>query len=524
MQELPIIIESELRNGLRPRAYGRAAVNSPYLLNLEGLRVDELGLEPQPLPGDPFQGLVSVDWPFPQLFRGLETTLLLRRSAAQIVSEASNLWTTTNLTFNDAAAPASTKAIAEGGVWHIADLGGSWFAFNGSCTLFTTGLDPLFNITTQKYWIDDSVTIASGCAHKGRVIVGGLDSTLFSGTMSEILRQAQGYVEEDIITDWDDIASNYVLWGSIGGGDFPLWLFMPLSYPEAYRPTYARFVERLKRGQFGWAPCSFQGSVLALAPLGDSFVAYGEDGVTAFRGVAGGGDIPATYQVVEIPAGGVYDRGSVVAGPDFHTFFDNEGTLWRLDKNLSLTRLGFEEFFKEFVDGEEEVVPVFDPLYKDSYFSSLKRSFLVTTRGVSRSLYRFPNMVVWKGKRYATEKSKGDLTSKYASLQTNAFDVRNRYLKTVTSVNVGHRGGGTIEVALQYKYNNSDSWEQTSWVRVNDEGNAVIRVTALEHRVLVRASDPTTFQLEYITVKVQSPDKRFSRGPQEGTRVAREVQ
>jgi hypothetical protein len=69
MIELPIVIESELRGGLRPQAQGRAGINSPFLLNLEGVRVGQLGLEPFEVAQDPFLGLVPVDWPFPQLFR-----------------------------------------------------------------------------------------------------------------------------------------------------------------------------------------------------------------------------------------------------------------------------------------------------------------------------------------------------------------------------------------------------------------------------------------------------------------------
>jgi hypothetical protein len=304
---------------------------------------------------------------------------------------------------------------------------------------------------------------------------------------------------------------------------------MPLQYPQTFRPTFERFRERLKRNQFGWAPCTFRGTVQILKPLGDHLIAYGTDGVTAFTHFAGDGDIPATYghrspgQAI-LSGLGVYDRGSVAGNDQIHYWIDPTGNLWSLDTSLSLTNLGYQEYFKGFVENGESVVGSFDPIESDFYFSSNERSLVVSDTGaISRGLYKYPFLTNWGGKKYGSEKSAGDLAGLFASLETNAFDQRDRNRKTVTSVNVGARGGGTIEVALRYKYSTDGEWELSDWEPVNPEGNATIRVHALEHRLLLRASDPSTFELEYIIVKVQRDDRRFRRGPTEGTRIAREI-
>jgi hypothetical protein len=250
--------------------------------------------------------------------------------------------------------------------------------------------------------------------------------------------------------------------------------------------------------------------------------------VTAFTHVPGDGDVPATYgasgTVLPILSGlGVYDRGSVAGNDEIHYWIDPTGNLWSLTNQLQLNNLGYQEYFKEFVDNGESVVGTYDAIEGDFYFSSLERSFLITTSGVSRGLYKFPTFTSWGGKRYALERAQGNLSGRYASLETNAFDIRDRSRKTVTAVNVGYRGGGTVEVAVRFKDTPTGTWKLSRWVRVSQEGNASIRVQALEHRILVRASDPTTFELEYINVKVQRDDRRWRRGPTEGTRVARDV-
>jgi len=525
MIELPIIFESEFRAGLRSQATGLASVNSVFLEDLVGMRVDEFGLEPQELQRDPFNGLLPVDWPYPQLFRGDDVSLIGRRAAVQLVTEASSMWSTSSLTLYDTLNPLTTKAVTEGGVWHHADVGNAWFLFNGACTVFTTGLDPLVP-QSQKYWINDSITINTGCVHKGRIVVGGLGSDLWSQTMQEVFQKMRSSINNDVITSFDDIGSNYILWGSAGGGDFPLWLFMPLQYPHSLRPTYERFIERLKRGQLGWFPCTFRGTVLKVMGLGNHLIAYGSDGINALTHTLGEGDIPATYGLnasinEQLKWIGIYDRGSVGGNSSIHFFLDTQGVLWSLDANLRLSRLGYEEYLLPFVNNSEKVVMTYDDLLGDLYISSDKRSFLLSRSGMSKSNYRYSTFVNWGGVKYAIPHVPDEAETLYSSLQTSRFDLGGRDHKTITAIEAAFQGGGTVEVALQYKYNTTDAWAQTSWVPVNPSGNTMLRVQGLEFKLLLRASDPTTFALERVTAKVQRPDRRFVRGPREGSRVAR---
>lgn len=527
MKELPIIIREELRNGLRPQATARAAINSPFLLDMQHIRLDDLGPEPVVLPQDPFNKIVPVDWPFPQIFRGQDVTLLCARRSVKEVTEALNMWATTSLTLYDTSSPTATKQVTEGGVWHHADLGNAWYLTNGESVIFKTGLGTIQD-QVEKVWCNTSITIKTLCHHRGRMILGGLGSDIWSGSMNDIFREVVSSVEEDFALSYSDIDSNYVLWSSVGADDFPLWLFTPLNYPIDFHPTWDKFFSRMKRGQIGWAPCTFQGSVLSVVPMGDPttsrlFIAFGEDGVTAFRHVPAAGDVPDTYGTLDLGLHGAYDRGSALATRNSIVFMDREGVLWRISESLELTRLGYEEYLREFIDNGETVVMTFDPLREDIYICSEERGFLLTSQGASRIHFSFPNRTAWRGKTYAMEKSGGSLDGKYALIETNNFDVEDRSQKTITNLHVGHRGGGTVEASLKYKLTTTGEFEQTEWVPLNHEGNVALRVTALEHRVLVRASDPTDFELDFIRAGKQTGDRRFQRGPRDGTRVAKDV-
>ena len=387
MQELPIIADSELRQGLAPRRTGIARANSVYLTQVEGLRSGQYGLEGAPLYTDPFNGLVSVDWPFPQLWNGEEDTLLLGKTSVKRVTKAAGQWTLTNLTTYNTNSPSSTLAIPSGGVWHTVDLGDTWYMFNGSCILFRTGLEQLKG-SSEKVWVNSSVTIKTGCTHKGRVVIGGLSSSnLFSGQLiSLVMKQLQASVKDDFTTTYSSIDSNYVLWSSIGGGDFPLWLILPLNTPTEFAPTLDRLVESMKRGEWGFSRCTFQGEVLVVKELGNHFIAYGKDGITAFTFTPGGGDIPPTYGRRHIGDIGLYDRGSVSWGPNLHVFLDKSGSLWSLSEDLQISRLDYREYFTKSIEAGEEFVGTYDPHFGDHYLSTSTSTFIYNPVGISAEL------------------------------------------------------------------------------------------------------------------------------------------
>lgn len=518
MKELPLNIELELLNGLRPRNRGKAALNAPWLEELFGLKCGEYGLEPEPSYTDPFQGLMALDFPYPQIFRGEADSLLAGRTSLSRLTETTNLWTTSPLTTYAPGSPSTTQAIVEGGVWHFVDLKEAWYLFNGQSIVFKTGIEPLIN-RAEKIWCETGVKIQSGCYHKGRIVFGGFqNANLWSSHMQELFREIIAMSPEDFLPGFSDIGQNWVMWSSIGGGNFPLWLFMPLGYPTEYRPTFDRLKHAIRRGDFGFAPMTFQGQVQVVKALGDTVIVYGTDGVSALIPTSGGGDVPPTYGIRHLSDSGCASRGSVGGDDLRHVWLDPAGVLWRVSANLQVERLGYEEYLSPLLT--EAHLWQHDPLEQDLYLGSTERSFLLTGKGLSRSNKAYTAIANWKGRSFSLGKRVG---STYAEVWTSPFDLRASELKTLTSLRVSHRGGGTVEVRIGYKYSRTGPWEWTDWVEVNEEGNAVLRITALEHKVAVRASDPSTFELDHMIPAWQAPDRRFRRGPREGTRIARDA-
>ncbi len=171
---MPVIsLREQLINGLRPEQF--AGLNAKYMKSCSGTRITPFGLLPfesinfAPDAGD-FGGLgITVSHPFPQLFKGKGVTLLADETQIYLVNETD--WTAAAITTYDIYDPATPKAISSGGAWQFIDFHTTWFLFNGSCQVFPTKW-----VHDTKVFVQDDVTMNTGCDFRGRMLAGGFDS------------------------------------------------------------------------------------------------------------------------------------------------------------------------------------------------------------------------------------------------------------------------------------------------------------------------------------------------------------
>jgi len=270
-------LSSGLALGLRP--FERMEIRSEHLTELQNLRPRDWGLEAIRLVSNGSAPWPAVNWPFPQLVSGEARSFLFSAVTVEEIDESD--WSRTVLTTFDQNSASQTKAIPTGGPWHFADLKTAWFAGNGSCVLFDPGWEK-YEGQSEKVFVQDTVTIQTLCTHRGRVVFGGFNSADVWTNLSSILA-GWDTAETDVTTPTDDVGQNYVMWSSIGGGDFPLWLFYPVGTGYSYdlAPTAARLLDRVRENTFGWSPMPFQGTVRKVAPLGQHVIIYGDDGIAA---------------------------------------------------------------------------------------------------------------------------------------------------------------------------------------------------------------------------------------------------
>lgn len=507
MQEIPLSIRDAFKAGLR-RSERQPRAHDGGLVVCTGLKPGEDGLERIPTINQPIEGY-TVSWPFPQLFRGRGVTLLCTQTAVFQVDERN--WSIDGLDTWDAHSPDDPKAITAGGPWHFIDLSGTWMLFNGACVVWHTNAGPMMG-NPDRVYVSDRITVQTGTSHKGRGFIGGFDAGDFwqhawEDWVSDTANQVPVGVNRDL-----EMRAGFVLWSSVGGGNL-LWpwlkdLAMTGYITDAgYTAAKPLFLEQLKRNDFGWAPVPWQGTVLAMKPLGDAVIVYGDNGVCALIPVTDPAPTVGMRRILEET--GIVSRCAVACGKDRHVFIDTAGWLWQITPDLQATRLGYQEFFNPMLGND--IMGSADPNEGDLYLADASMGYVLTKTGLSRLRTRPISIVFTQGGLIGVTENTDAETR--LEVTTAPFDMGLRGYKLVTGVEIGGEGLSNIDVAVEYK-NGGSTWNSAPWQRANDSGWVSPFVAGHELRVKLRATPEADPHLEYISVKGQLIDNRDVRGLQ----------
>ena len=501
MREASFFIEQPFSRGLRPEN---------NFLNREGflemclnMVPDEAGMKGYEGPIDPFQGGQALAFPLPQVFVGRDITLLAGTTSVEEVNTSVSPWTKTTLTTLDIGDRKSNYAIQEGGVWHFADLGKAWYLTNGKTVVFRTGLDSMVGEATQT-WAQDAVKVNTLTEHRGRVYIGGMDEdNVWSRFPVSISNLTSNLGDIPFTLGDEGPGGNWVFWGSIGGGDFPLWLFWPDGY-STLQPDKDDLLRRIKRNQFGWMPMRWPGTVQVLKPLGDSVIVYGDNGITAL--VPQGGAVGRR----EIARFGVLGRGAVGGDEEGHIFIDQDGVLWALGANLNLSRLGYEEWLSPFSSSSTVISlkPAPEDL-REYYLSGPEENYVLNSNGLAQHPDQITSIPYLDGTFYAVHTS---AASTDIRLQTSAFDVRRQAFKTIHDLQVLYSDITNLRVAVLYRYNHTEAFRTWGPVKVNPQGVVTCMVTALEFKIRLLGTPGDNPQVTGIEVRWNLVDKRSVRG------------
>ena len=505
MREFSITIEKEIGRGLRPEV--RATRGSGYLIECRNLMCGEYGLENVVIPTDPFLGQL-VNYPHPQIVRWPRHTYLLGETTISEVSTSAVPWVASLLTTYDAFSPLQEKDPLPGGVWHLAQFQDSFYLFNGSSVIFRTGLDKLVSQPVKTY-VQDQVTIKTGCEFKGRIITGGFDpANIWNSEWATRFADWAAQLDEPFSNAFSDIGQNWVMWSSIGGGDFPLWLFYPNEGYEYTLEADELLEERILRNEFGWMPMPFSGMVQAIFPLERNVVVYGENGIAVLTQVSGGGDVPPTFGAEQILDVGISQRGCVAGNRNQHFFIDSRGDLWIIEKNLSLRKLGYREYLAPLLGEDVRMSYISQGPYL--YISSDSYSFILSNYGLTEHNRSVTSAYLVDGGVIGLSKAQ---TGDAAELVTNEFDMSSRSIKTVTQVLVNAKAAGLVEVCVYFRYDKGPGWTQGPWMELNKEGVARVQESGTDFRIGIRSAVALDFVIDYIQVSYQLSDRRYQRGP-----------
>lgn len=437
--------------------------------------------------------------------------------------------------------------IQSGGVngWHFMDFFEVWALFNTESTVFVLKRSALGGNDVAQ--VQSEVTIKTGCAHRGRAVMGGFD--------------ASNFWKSEWVTFWNDWISsmglslptisetgpggNFVMWSTIGGGDVFSMLF-PATAQEglvgsptvdgslgdsvggasgsqtAITDPYATgeeihsadrplIFDLFERGEWGLMPMPWQGSVLHVRPLSEGVMVYGEDGVAALTLFPGDGDVPPTYGLKELGIRtGIKSRDAVGGDEKGHVYVDAKGTLCAVGASLEPVRLGYQDIF----GGLSNLIISHDPVENEFYISDGYSCYVLTKDGLGSVNMPVSSLVHIDDTLYAPNMElSGD--TMLCSFKSDTFDMGVSGMKTIRVVKVAADLLYNMRVIIHY-CNDSEGgeFEEAEPTSFNEAGVAYPGITAHFFRVeVVGERKPDEYpSVSDIDVGWCLVDKRYTRG------------
>ncbi len=516
MQEYQLPVSKTLTNGLRP--YSEFGRGMDYLTQCKFLRPKKWGLRPCVTVDNPFAADQFGSWPFPQILRGSEVTLLAAATSIKTVTEASPDWTLSSaITTYDLADPSTEKAITGSDVWHMADFHDSWMLFNGTSVVIKTNKEGMFG-ETNKVFVQNVIAVQTGCDFRGRLIMGGFNpASYFSTEWDSVWAEWLDRLPYAIDTTLNDVNSNFVMWTTIGGGDM-LNLFLPelavngVIKEDVRTINTGMFLDLWKQNQAGFMPMPWQGTVYVVKPLGNGVMVYGKDGIAYLPHVT---EPHPTFGLRKLAPFGIAGRGCVGGNESVHVLMDSSGVLWKIKAGeYGLQKLGYEKFFDDIVD--QDVVITYDQSEDDFIISgedssSNALSYILTDEGLGRSPQQVTSAFPLEGALLGVSSTDA---STVPIVVTDTLDFGYRDLKTITTIELGIEvtTDVTTHVAVYYRYNKDAAWVLSTWILVNNVGFARVQATAIEFRLAIKCSNYASLKLDYANIRWQSSGKRTIRG------------
>lgn len=512
MREYSIALREELIKGLRPeKDMGRGTIGFERLLNV---KARPYGLEEYtPVERCEFDTNIEAQttWPAPQLFVGKTKTILAFPQALYEVDTTTSPWTLTGLETFYYDATGTGYNLQKGDAWHFVDLGPVWMLLNNKDIVCQTKHSSIYSGGADKVlcWdgvVNTSQLVRTACEFRGRVLFGGLASTNATGSEAAFWG---GWRQAGDPNPSQTYGSNFVFWTSIGGGDL-LWYFDKDLAEQGYfdnghhdSDTPLAKDYQLK-GDRGFMPVPYVGTVYCLKPLGKAVVVYGSSGVSALVPYV---EPMPTFGLVEISRVGIANRDAMAGDEYQHVFVDATGVLCALDSKLSLNRLGYKKQFESML--ETTIVGTFDPAMREFRLCNSEKGFLFSGTGLTEISQLVSSSC------YVDSGIKGiflEHGEQGLNITTDAFDLGARSIKLISTVSVGVDGDIEAFGRIHFRYEKGDLFQHSEWLPLNKEGVFFPMITGVDLKIEIQTTRRTNVNIDEMVVRYKSIDGRFKRG------------
>lgn len=505
MKELNFTIDESLRQGLRRDV--RQPSDSVGLSKMKNLIPSAFGaVSPRTITYPISDPALSIDWPFPQLFRGQKTTLLAGKEVIRTVDESD--WSTSATGLYKSRTPGTPGTIpGNGGPWHHASFQDKWAMTNGTGMVFSMPSN-----VSDKVFLDDENTYQSLCNHNERLVFGGCAGTFFAGSRWAKVFNAWRESPNSVFTHEDTaFDTNWVVWGEPLGGadDIPHHVFLAalgVFGDAAFDKVEELILSAVESGAIGMTPLRTPGSVLGVLPLGDGIIVYGARGVSRLT--------PSGQSYVEGPLHniGIASRSAFGGDTTGHIYIDDKSQLWKLAASGAPELLGYEEFMDDLTAAD--IVITRDEYDRDLWITDGTTCYVLTpSDGLGGPMDIKPTGLIRIGSNLYGAANGLSITPTIAEIRSGETDLAERGTKHITTLQIFKSGMTGVQSQNAYRYADVDSFSLTAWTKANRQGVTFPRVSFVDGIVAVKgtvtADDARVWRVE---VRYNAEDRRFRRG------------
>lgn len=284
MKEYSFAYSEGLALGLIPS--DKIKRGTPGLVEAYNVKITKEGPDEYEAITNPFVGLPTVTWPFPQIFNTKDGIYIATQTA---IYKANSAYIVESM----------ISGLTAGNLWEMADYTQYQVWTNGYVVVVRDAETGLFS----QYPIDH--TIESVCDYNGQLFAGGLG----------------------------DDKENFVAWSNIG----KVYLDQLLSRTDRSNTS-------------GYMPMHFSGSVYRVKKLGENIVAYGTNGIGAIVPGSKPYKTMTAFGRKDLFNFGIAGKGCVGGNDKFHMFIDNYGYIHMMDKDLKHSVIGYAPYIANFAD------------------------------------------------------------------------------------------------------------------------------------------------------------------------------
>lgn len=239
----------------------------------------------------------------------------------------------------------------------------------------------------------------------------------------------------------------------------------------------------------GSRPLDWKGLVYNTRKLGNSIIAYGENGVSVLTPV---GKLVGENVIHRI---GLIGRDAFAGNDSVHYFIDNLGALYRLTGD-GLKILDY----REYLSGLTDPVLTLDNSTNLLYICDGTSGYVYSPD--SKSLGEGPINVTGMGYQSGVlfVASPAAVSIPAFEIWTDINDLGTRKGKSIQSLDIGVDIAGTLQAAIRIRQDKASAFSQTGWQVVDPRGQVFIPSWGIEFQFGFKADVYEYFEIDYFNV------------------------